>query len=192
MSADRLYFVPILVRGLQEDDSRAGMRKAFREIYKLGQHPRYQEGYRQFLQFMELAFGEADRLAGAVDDPLPEEVGRQDILELQFEKDGLPLASLAIPPTSSARTVTGLSPGHYRIKLDTGWVLWAGRLEATDLLWARAFPGRELRVAASTESSGQLFTRELSLLGGTVVVRVQPGLEMGSFAVVFGIPKEGG
>jgi len=192
VSADRLYFVPILVRGLQEDDLRVGLHEAFREIHELGQRPGHQNGYWQFLRFMELAFWEADRLAGAVDDPLPEEVERQGILELQFEKDGLPLASIAIPQASSFQTVTDVSQGHYRIRLDTGRVLWSGRLESTDLLWGHAFPGKGLLMAASTGRSGQLFTRELRLLGGAVVVRVQPGLEMGSFAVAFGIPKEGG
>jgi len=47
-----LYFVPILAQALEEPDRGASLRKAFETIERLGQEPGYQEGYRNFCQFM--------------------------------------------------------------------------------------------------------------------------------------------
>lgn len=47
-----LYFMPILAESLGEPDVRASIERAFGMIERLGQEPGYEEGYRNFCQFM--------------------------------------------------------------------------------------------------------------------------------------------
>ena len=51
----RLYFIPIIARALSSDDPKQAMKEAFDEIRELGNQPEYQEGYRQFLEFVKAA-----------------------------------------------------------------------------------------------------------------------------------------
>ena len=53
MSND-LYFIPIIARALQQEDTDESLRRAFDEIESLGQQPDYQLGYQQFQEFMHI------------------------------------------------------------------------------------------------------------------------------------------
>lgn len=85
--------------------------------------------------------------------------------------------------------VTGLRPGVYSLHLRTGRLLWEGVLDAKDLRLPERKLFEPLRMAADTESTGQVPTRELSLLGGAIVVRVYAGTASGSLEIV--VPLEG-
>jgi hypothetical protein len=50
---DNLYFIPIIVQALQEQDVRAALRAAFCTIKKKGSEERYAEGLRNFKLFMQ-------------------------------------------------------------------------------------------------------------------------------------------
>jgi len=63
--SDRLYFVPILAHALQQEHVLGALHEAFRQIETLGRQPDYQEGYRQFLVFMNLVHAERE---GSLDD----------------------------------------------------------------------------------------------------------------------------
>jgi hypothetical protein len=183
MSINGLYFMPTLVQALQGEDPRSRLRQAFRSIEAFGQQRDYHEGYLQFLRFMDLAFWEAGYPVGVLQGSSLDGSERPNGIGLQFEKDGKPFATCFCTKDHSIQTVVGARPDHYRISLDTGQFLWAGRLDAANLLWSHAFPGQGLRMAASTDRSSPLFTREIRLLEGAVTVHVQPGLEAGTLII---------
>lgn len=80
-------------------------------------------------------------------------------------------------------------PGDYSLALETGRVIWEGRLVARDLLWSAAFPGRALDLAADTGGRPTTTTREEQLLGGELTLRVYPGMEFGRIEVELRLPE---
>jgi len=70
-------------------------------------------------------------------------------------------------------------PGRYTVRFSNGRVLWEGELSKEDLLWAYAFPGKDLAMAAETEVSQGKPTRTISLLSGEIMLSVFAGLESG-------------
>jgi hypothetical protein len=75
-------------------------------------------------------------------------------------------------------------PGKHKVRLSNGRVLWEGDLEKEDLIWAFAFPERDLPMAAQTESHVQEPTKTLSLLEGELIMYVYAGLESGKMRLV--------
>jgi len=51
----RLYFIPIIARAISSKNPKQAMNEAFDEIRELGNQPEYQEGYRQFQEFVKTA-----------------------------------------------------------------------------------------------------------------------------------------
>lgn len=51
----RLYFIPIIARAISSENPQQAMDEAFDEIRDLGNQPEYQEGYRQFQEFVKTA-----------------------------------------------------------------------------------------------------------------------------------------
>ena len=159
-----LYFVPILARALREPDRAEALRRAFAEIEELGREDAHRLGHEQFRQFM----------AEAAIPQLP------DIL---LEKDGEVIGR--IQPSAAAREVLipRVTPGEYALRLSNGRLLWTGTIDAAELLWARAFPGTPLPMAADSDAARCRCSREERLLGGEVVLRVYPGVERGSIGI---------
>lgn len=52
---DTLYFIPILADALRRHDLDAGMREAIALIFERRDDPRYRDGFRQFLRFIDAA-----------------------------------------------------------------------------------------------------------------------------------------
>ena len=109
---------------------------------------------------------------------------REDIppapLQIVVTRDEVETQSLSFARAVATRTLTGVLPGRYTLKLSTGRVIWEEVLKKEDLEWAVAFPGRALDLAAADpETPEGTPTREIRLLGGEVVVLVFPGLEAG-------------
>ena len=52
--ANELYFIPILAKALRQSDPKAAFLDAFDTIKTLGSEPEYQEGYHQFIRFMDV------------------------------------------------------------------------------------------------------------------------------------------
>jgi hypothetical protein len=87
------------------------------------------------------------------------------------------------PPRWDGRVLSGIAPGHYVLKLDTGRVLWHGELSKQHLLWRNAYPAAPLRVAASTQAADQPPTLRLLLLEGRAALLAFAGVEIGSVRV---------
>ena len=129
------------------------------------QNPRWKRDYEQLLVEVEESLNPTDFDVHLLD-------GNGALLgRVRLERD--------VPP----RTISNVAPGEYALALDTGWVIWEGTLTDQDLIWAAAFPGRPLRLAADTGEAQLQPTVEESLLRGELILRVFPGLESGHLEI---------
>ena len=175
-----LFFVPMIAHALQQPDPKAAMLEVFEEIRRMGQESQRAHGYQQFLQFMESV--DQARLQEA-----PEELGAEILaamerpsgIEIVIERNDEVVGTCSFEQPFGARSVGDSAPGDYRVKLDTGRVLWEENLAERDLLWSKAFPGEPLKMAADSGQPIGKPTREISLLEGTVILRVFAGVESG-------------
>jgi len=104
-------------------------------------------------------------------------------IEVRLEDETHGRRSVTVPREGGIRSFDGIVPGSYTLTLDTGLLLWQGALEASDLLWEEAFPEEPLAMAAETEETESQATIEEALLGGTIRMRVFPGVESGRIEV---------
>ena len=81
------------------------------------------------------------------------------------------------------KSIEGIFPGRYTLKLDIGRVIWEGNLTGKDLIWTEAFGTRKLDLAAETEDIEKQPVRKIVLLGGDVILRTFAGVESGSIEV---------
>ncbi len=90
---------------------------------------------------------------------------------------------LVLEAPEQRRSIVSISPGDYSLMLDTGRLIWEGSLTNRDLIWSEAFPGKPLDLAADTGATQLQPTRQESLLGGELILRVFPGLESGRLEI---------
>lgn len=103
---------------------------------------------------------------------------------LHLEKDNVVIARIVMEQAMPEVTISGITPGNYSLRLDTGRLLWAGAFERTEVYWAEAFPTAPLRLAADSHEAHGPWTRELRL--GGLTLRLYPGLERGTLAIRMG------
>jgi hypothetical protein len=104
-------------------------------------------------------------------------------LQLLLEREGQLIGVFSFPGGTGAETVAGIAPGHYQLRTDTGWLIWEGDLSERNLLWAKAYPGQALPMAADTEQAEGHRTNQMDLLNGSVQLRTYAGVEAGSLQV---------
>jgi len=100
--------------------------------------------------------------------------GRRKINRLIFSQD------------HARQSVTGLLPGGYVLKLNTGWVLLKEQLTAEDMFWKEAYGGEDLKLAAANAEASQKPTRQIVLLNGQLTVSCFAGLASGSLEIHWG------
>jgi len=110
-------------------------------------------------------------------------------LELLLEKENNVLFSFPITPAPITKTIAGITPGLYSLRLNTGRILLTAELSETDLLWAAAFPQKDLPLAASTEDEEPEPTRQFRLLDGCLQVRVFAHIKSGYIEIIKGPAK---
>ncbi len=220
----RLYFIPIIAYALSSDDPKQAMEEAFSEIRKLGNQPEYEEGFRQFLEFVKSAITPSaqdseeriqqikNAIHGLIYDLATDtfdgdEEQKNDLIKAfrnipewkaEYERIKEEAQAFQAPETpmevevlkgdriigSSAISteptyISPISPGRYTVRFSNGRVLWEGDLKREDVIWAYAYPEKDLPMAAETEPSQREPTRTLSLLNGELIIQVFAGLESG-------------
>lgn len=227
----RLYFISIIARAISSENPKQAMDEAFNEIRELGNQPEYQEGYRQFLEFVKIAVepsGEeidrkkqmirnaihrliydlvTDTFDGGEDqknalinaiksnpewgaeyerikDEAQDFLASEAALEIEVLKGDHLIGSISTIKESDL--VSPIFPGKYTIRFSNGRVLWEGDITREDVIWTHAFPGRDLPMAAETETLQQEPTRILTLLDGELIIYVFAGLENGRFRIKSG------
>jgi hypothetical protein len=181
---DDLYFIPLIATALRQPDTRSALSAAFAEIEKRREEPRYRDGYRQFLRFMTVVRRtvEDGEHASASPSATPE-IRRPRFIELRLERDKIEIAAWRLTHRATVHTVSDVRPGAYRLRLDTGRVLWTAELSSKELLWSHAFRGQALPLAARTDAVNRRPTLEATALEGVAVIRVYPGIEAGAITV---------
>lgn len=182
--SDDLFFIPMIARALRDPDPKAAMIDTFQRIRAMGREARYQRGYQQLTAFMgsclTARLEDAPEEVGAL---ILEELDRSMSAEVIVERNDVVIASCSLGQGFGAHVFRDIEPGDYRLRLDTGRVLWEGHLSEKDLVWSRAFPGEDLSMAADTEETPRRLTREFDLLEGTLTLQVYPGVETGSLHI---------
>jgi len=97
--------------------------------------------------------------------------------------NGRELDQVSFPTQPGRRTVDGISPGHYVLKLDSGLVIWDGRLNARDLIWTQAFGERNLELAAETIEIRRRPVRVIQVPEAAMILRTFAALEVGSLEI---------
>jgi len=106
--------------------------------------------------------------------------------EIIIERTGESIASIPWENLPFTHEIGNLKPGTYRVKLDTGRVIWQGELTERELIWALAFEEQALDLAADTREAPARTTREITLLNGDLIIRVFPEIESGRLEVRIG------
>ncbi|NUM53451.1 MAG: hypothetical protein HUU46_07395 [Candidatus Hydrogenedentes bacterium] len=102
-----------------------------------------------------------------------------DKVDICIQRNDGPLEPVVFGAGTDRSTVSRINPGHYRLVLSTGRVLWEGDLSKSDVLLAYAFPAVPMRLAADTGEDAERTTRRFSILGGEVSVSLYPGRQAG-------------
>jgi hypothetical protein len=102
-----------------------------------------------------------------------------DKVDICIQRNDGPLEPVVFGAGTDRATVSRINPGHYRIVLSTGRVLWEGDLSKSDVLLAYAFPAVPMRLAADTGEDAERATRRFSILDGEVSVSLYPGRQAG-------------
>ena len=181
--SNELYFIPLISKAVSQHTTRAEAIQILEKILELGQRPEYYHGFAQFQRFMTKVFE-------IQEDDIPWLTGIWEFQTVQrsikviITKDGKTIASLPMNLLENLRLIRNALPGLYTIRLSTGRVLWIGKLSEKDLLWSKAFPETELKLAAATGEVKRVSTKEFSVLDGGISIRVFPGFEDGTIEVM--------
>lgn len=108
------------------------------------------------------------------------------IPEIIVERNGERLDSTPCERLPITKEIRNVKPGHFTIKLDTGRAIWEEELTEQELIWAAAFPGQDLDLAADTGEAAAGTTREITLLNGELIIRVFPETESGRLEIRIG------
>ena len=117
--------------------------------------------------------------------------GRRRFELTLLDNTGEAVGSVRLAGRAGGETISRITAGTYVLTYDTGWILWEGMLTERDLVWALAFPGRPLKLAADTGDTTEAATKEIVLLDGELVLRVFPGVETGRIAIDWHAPGGG-
>lgn len=225
---NNLYFIPLLSRALESDDHPRAMEDAFRKIRLLGEQPDYEEGFRQFQEFIKTALkpsGEdseekIQRVRDAVyrliyslaTDTFEGDEEQKDALikalsstpgwNAEFErikeeaqvflapKTPIEIEVLrgdrfigSVPVSPEPASISPVPPGSYTFRFSNGRILWEGDIRKEDLMWAFAYPEKDLPMAAETVSIQREPTRSILLLNGELIVHIFAGLETGELRI---------
>ena len=93
------------------------------------------------------------------------------------------LESICLTQLPVSKTIHQVTGGVYHIRFETGRILWQGELTEQDLVWARAYPGRPVRLAADTTQRTPKPTREFILFDGEIIIQVFAGIESGRMVI---------
>jgi hypothetical protein len=108
---------------------------------------------------------------------------RDRISEIVVEKNGERITSISLEGLPITKVIKNVKSGRYEFRLDTGRVIWEETLTERELIWAYAFPDKDLDLAAATGEAVPHPTREISLWNGEVTIRVFPEIESGHLVV---------
>jgi len=159
-----LYFIGLLARAFGASERLQALTEALGEVQRLGQLEPYRQGFRQYQAFLREAYF-------------------TQVPTVRLERAGQVIAEVIPARATQEVRIPNIMPGDYAIRLSTGRLVWTGRLQATDLIWADAFPSAALPLAADTGEGEAVCTKKLELLHREIVVCLYPGVESGMIGI---------
>ncbi|MCK4341189.1 MAG: hypothetical protein KAY37_05635 [Phycisphaerae bacterium] len=114
--------------------------------------------------------------------------GKRRVELTLMDSAGVAVGSIRLAGSAGSGAISRIAAGTYSLTLDTGWVLWEDTLTEGDLVWAAAFPGRPLKLAADTGEATEEPTKKIELLDGELTLCVFPGVETGRIAIEWRAP----
>ena len=181
---DDLYFIPMIARAFEAPDQRAALSVALRRICEMGRQERYRAGFCLFMVFLRLASsrqGQREAADFETSNVWPD-VG-DACIALSIVRDGVLLAACTFEPGCGPKTIAGLTPGCYRIELQTGRVLWQGHLTEQDVRF------EVVPMAAGGGAARASRCHRAIHDDGVLVVRIHPGLEAGMLELELARPR---
>ena len=182
--AEDLFFIPLIAKALEQPDPQPALIRAFDQIETCETRPRYKRGRQQFLRFMDAVRRPPN--ADVVGSPFEQIIAqwdRQYLLSLSVARDGRTIGTCAFDDSTRSGSVENILPGTYRLRLDTGLILWEGRINEREVLWTRAFPGEPLPMAADTGADAAGPTRTVDLTRTGILLRIYAGVEAGTMEI---------
>ena len=180
-----LFFIPILTEAFNSSDANAALENAFKNILNKSEITRYQDGYKQFLHFMESArmaceydHGNIDNIAGMI----MERYRYPETIKLKIECNGKTVHRLVLKGDYDQQTAEMIMPGDYILKVNN-IIIWQGNLDSKYLSWSKAYNNKPLKAAADTKVSRQQPSRQIHLLDNTMTIDIYPGPAYGSLII---------
>ncbi|MBC8469726.1 MAG: hypothetical protein ISS77_02540 [Phycisphaerae bacterium] len=183
-----LFFIPILQKALNADNTMTALKEAFCEINRLGKEDKYRQGFDNFRLFLEEFcshdnFLRAERSEDLKSYPQILSIANQGLdRKLIIFRNNRMLETLTLNKKSNYR-IGKIIAGTYTVKLSTGRVLWEGRLTENDLLIEMDGKDENIRLAADSEKSQPVPPRSIKLLDGMVILRIFAGFKAGTLQI---------
>jgi hypothetical protein len=105
------------------------------------------------------------------------------IKKIVVEQDGNHFYSLQFNLKPVTGRIKKVEPGRYVVRFNTGRIIWQGDLTEQELIWDKAFPERELELAADTGDAPPIATKEITLFNKEITIKVIPGIESGNIEI---------
>jgi len=111
-------------------------------------------------------------------------------VEILISRDNEPFESITFAMVPGTKGIDRITAGIYKIVFAAGEVIWEGELTEQELLWGKAYPGRPVRLAADTTGEKSEPTKEITVLGGRIIIRVFPSIESGRIEITMNVPGD--
>jgi hypothetical protein len=179
-----LYFIPLIERALRTKDRKRAIHNTFLRIIRKGREPGYEQGFEQFRRFMEEVKCSYTLLSETRERIQPSKYLAQLMpFKIIIEKDGRTFGTCQFDRIPCKSHVHDVISGAYRLKMETGRVLWEGFITEKDCIWKKAFPGEPLKLAADTGEHKSTPSKTIPLLEEMVNLHLHPGIETGLLVI---------
>lgn len=111
-------------------------------------------------------------------------------IEISVSRENRTIESITFTKIATSKTIDNITPGVYSVAFDTGRLIWKGKIAEQDLIWAKAYPGKPVKLAADTTQRKANPTKEISLFNTEIVIRVFPGIESGRMVITLNMPGD--
>ena len=112
-----------------------------------------------------------------------------EAVEISVFHENTLMQSLRFTGLPGTQGIDRVTAGSYTITDATGRVIWEGQLGAEELLWAQAYPGKPVKLAAETAKASPPPTKEIRLFDVEIIIRVFAGIESGRMELTMNPPE---
>ena len=141
-----LTFIHAIGEALRSSNPRVSLQQLVAALAS-PHHP----AHASFQRLLAEAIRHAERLA--VDEPSASEAAVEPLAIVQLLRDDEVLAAMPLPDPEYPMVVTNITPGNYRLQLDSGYEIWRDRLQAHHVHLPSAPDRGVLRLAADTDDA---------------------------------------